>query len=109
MTSDVLTEITEDETTILSFDIQIDPDTETGWHKTNEGFNLVYTDYNNEVKTISSDKDPEVYWKQTEYNYVVNYYKDEITNKNDSNYLGSETYKAVKDTEITENNVDKSL
>lgn len=109
MTSDVLTEITEDETTILSFDIQIDPDTATGWHKTNEGFNLVYTDSNNEVKTISSTKDPEVYWKQAEYNYVVNYYKDEITNKNDSNYLGSETYKAVKGTEITENNVDKSL
>ena len=109
MTSDVLTEITEDETTILSFDIQIDPDTETGWHKTNEGFSLVYTDSNNEAKIISSTKDPEVYWKQTEYNYVVNYYKDEITNKNDSNYLGSETYKAVKDTEITENNVDKSL
>lgn len=109
MTSDVLTEITEDETTILSFDIQINPDTETGWHKTNEGFNLVYTDSNNEAKIISSTKDPEVYWKQTEYNYVVNYYKDEITNKNDSNYLGSETYKAVKDTEITENNVDKSL
>lgn len=109
MTSDVLTEITEDETTILSFDIQIDPDTETGWHKTNEGFSLVYTDSNGEEQTISSDKDPEVYWKQTEYNYVVNYYKDEITNKNDSNYLGSETYKAVKDTEITENNVDKSL
>lgn len=109
MTSDVLTEITEDETTILSFDIQINPDTETGWHKTNEGFNLVYTDSNNEAKIISSTKDPEVYWKQTEYNYVVNYYKDEITNKNDSNYLGSETYKAVKGTEITENNVDKSL
>ena len=109
MTSDVLTEITEDETTILSFDIQIDPDTETGWHKTNEGFNLVYTDSNNEAKIISSTKDPEVYWKQTEYNYVVNYYKDEITDKNDSNYLGSETYKAVKGTEITENNVDKSL
>lgn len=109
MTSDVLTEITEDETTILSFDIQIDPDTETGWHKTNEGFNLVYTDSNNEVKTISSDKDPEVYWKQAEYNYVVNYYKDEITDKSDSNYLGSATYKAVKGTEITENNVDKSL
>lgn len=109
MTSDVLTEITEDETTILSFDIQINPDTETGWHKTNEGFNLVYTDSNNEAKIISSTKDPEVYWKQAEYNYVVNYYKDEITDKNDSNYLGSETYKAVKGTEITENNVDKSL
>ena len=109
MTSDVLTEITEDETTILSFDIQIDPDTETGWHKTNEGFSLVYTDSNGKEQTISSDKDPEVYWKQAEYNYVVNYYKDEITDKNDSNYLGSETYKAVKGTEITENNVDKSL
>ena len=109
MTSDVLTEITEDETTILSFDIQIDPDTETGWHKTNEGFSLVYTDSNGKEQTISSDKDPEVYWKQTEYDYVVNYYKDEITNKNHSNYLGSETYKAVKGTEITENNVDKSL
>ena len=109
MTSDVLTEITEDETTILSFDIQIDPDTETGWHKTNEGFSLVYTDSNNEAKIISSTKDPEVYWKQAEYNYVVNYYKDEITGKNDSNYLGSATYKAVKGTEITENNVDKSL
>ena len=109
MTSDVLTEITEDETTILSFDIQIDPDTETGWHKTNEGFSLVYTDSNGEEQTISSTKDPEVYWKQAEYNYVVNYYKDEITGKNDSNYLGSATYKAVKGTEITENNVDKSL
>lgn len=109
MTSDVLTEITEDETTILSFDIQIDPDTETGWHKTNEGFSLVYTDSNGEEQTISSTKDPEVYWKQAEYNYVVNYYKDEITGKNNSNYLGSATYKAVKGTEITENNVDKSL
>ena len=109
MTSDVLTEITEDETTILSFDIQIDSDTETGWHKTNEGFSLVYTDSNGEEQTISSTKDPEVYWKQAEYNYVVNYYKDEITDKNDSNYLGSATYKAVKGTEITESDVDKSL
>ena len=109
MTSDVLTEITENETTILSFDIQIDPDTETGWHKTNEGFSLVYTDSNGEEQTISSTKDPEVYWKQAEYNYVVNYYKDEITDKNDSNYLGSATYKVVKGTEITESDVDKSL
>ena len=109
ITSNILTEIEEDETTILSFDIQIDPDTETGWHKTNEGFSLVYTDSNGEEQTISSTKDPEVYWKQAEYNYVVNYYKDEITDKNDSNYLGSETYKAVKGTEITESDVDKSL
>lgn len=109
MTSDVLSEITEDETTILSFDIQIDPDTETGWHNTNEGFSLVYTDSNNEVRRITSDKNPEVYWKQAEYNYVVNYYKDEITNKSDSNYLGSKTYNAVKNTKITENNINKSL
>lgn len=107
--SEVVSEITEDETEVLSFNIQIDPDTETGWHKTNEGFNLVYTDYNGNEQIIEITEDPEVYWKQKEYSYVVNYYKDEITNKDDANYLGSVSYSAVKDTVITNDNIDKSL
>lgn len=43
------------------------------------------------------------------YNYVINYYKDEITNPNDRNYLGSsDTRNAHKGDAITLNDNDKN-
>lgn len=73
--------ITEDGTKI-SFEIQIDEEASTGWHKTNDGFNLVYTDAKSESKTLIGTEDPEVYWVQPEYNYTINYYKDSIDSSN---------------------------
>ena len=81
--------ITETES-IVSFYVDIDQDSPTNWYNTNNGFELNYTDYNNNSQKISSNKNPQVYWVQNTYDYVINYYKDEITNPTDSeNYLGS--------------------
>ena len=50
-----------------------------------------------------------MYWVQNTYNYVINYYKDEITNPNDSNYLGSsDVRRAHKNANITLNDSDKN-
>ena len=99
--SDTITNITE-EGTILSFYVDIDQDSETGWHDTNAGFKLEYTDYKGEKQTLECNENPQVYWVQNTYDYVVNYYKDSF-----NNLIKSETRKAVNGTIINESNVDR--
>ena len=82
----------------FSFNIKINEEdiTEDGWYPTNAGFELTYTDPTNEVKTIKSTKNPEVYWVAKRYNYKIEYYYDgQIDN------TLTETDKDVKGTEIT--------
>ena len=85
-------DITE-EGTKISFDVKINGDEADGWVNVNEGFSLTYTDANGEEKTITYGADepqPQVYWERNTYNYIINYYKDEITNSSDSaHYLGT--------------------
>ena len=85
-------DITE-EGTKISFDVEINGDEADGWVNVNEGFNLTYTDANGEEKTITygaNEPQPQVYWERNTYNYVINYYKDEITDTSDStHYLGT--------------------
>ena len=82
----------------FSFNIKINEEdiTEDGWYPTNAGFELTYTDPTNEVKTIKSTKNPEVYWVAKRYNYKIEYYYDEQID----NTL-TEIDKDVKGTEIT--------
>lgn len=101
--SDPIANITEEGTT-LSFYVDIDKDAATGWYNTNEGFELKYTDANGEEKTLTCDQNPQVYWVQNTYDYVVNYYKDSF---NDNNKIASETRKAPTGTIINESNVER--
>ena len=103
-TGDNIEKITKDKIE-YTFNIEIDPDTETGWYPTNEGFKLVYTDNDGNVKEINSDKDPYVYFKQREYRYIVNYYKDSI---DDNNKLGSYSGYATNGTVIKGDSIDKN-
>ena len=66
------------EPTSFSFNITVDDEniTEDGWYKTNEGFNLTYTDVDGNSQTITSPEDPEVYWVAKRYNYKIEYYYD---------------------------------
>ena len=99
--SDTITNITEEGTT-LSFYVDIDKDSTTGWHDTNAGFKLEYTDYKGEKQTLECNENPQVYWVQNTYDYVVNYYKDSF-----NNLIKSETRKAANGTIINESNVDR--
>ena len=49
-----LDEITNDWQSMGSFNITLDPDTNTGWHPTNDGFKLTYLDKdkNNNFKAV---------------------------------------------------------
>ncbi len=102
-------DITE-EGTDFGFDIQIDTNSATGWYETNTFLNngviLTYTDANGEVKELPFYSSPEVYWVCPEYQYVVNYYKDEVSS---DNYLGNSTNKASYNSVIYESDVDKTL
>ena len=79
-TSSTIGEITE-EGTSFSFNIKIDEDSSNGWHPTNNGFILKYTNYKGEEVTLNSESDPLVYWEAKQYNYVIKYYLDD-TNGN---------------------------
>ena len=79
-TSSNISEITE-EGTSFSFNIKIDEDSSNGWHPTNNGFILKYTNYKGEEVTLNSESDPLVYWEAKQYNYVIKYYLDD-TNGN---------------------------
>lgn len=101
-------DVTETEKT-YSFNIQIaNPDSATGWYRTNgnatnNSFTLTGTGL---TSPITSSNSAEVYWVQNTYDYVINYYKDSISS---SNYLGtSGTRKAVKDTNIILSATDKN-
>lgn len=90
--STTIENITESGTKV-SFQVEINGDEADGWVNVNEGFNLTYTDVNGDTQNITYTADepqPQVYWERNSYNYVVNYYKDEITNTSDKeHYLGT--------------------
>jgi len=76
--SQIIPSIYETWTTLGEFTIQIDPDSPTGWYKTNEGFTLTYYDVVNETqRVIECNDDPEVYWVQNKYDYEVRFYYED--------------------------------
>lgn len=101
-----------DDAITFNFNIEIDPNSATGWHKTNNTFNLKYYDNNGTMQTITSTTDPEVYWITNSYDYTVNYYFDDILNesltKTDSAYyndvIRANNYYLTND-EINNNNL----
>ena len=101
-TSKKIDKITKETITVLEFDIEIDQDAETGWHKTNDGFVLEYYDSNDKLQTITPKNDPEVYWIQNTYEYKVNYYKDSLYGE----LLKSDTRRAPKGTKIDQSNAE---
>ena len=101
--SETIANITEEGTT-LSFYVDIDKDAPTDWYNTNEGFELKYTNAKGEEKTLTCDQNPQVYWVQNTYDYIVNYYKDSFDN---NNKITSETRKAFNGTVINESNVER--
>ena len=68
--------ITEKGITTEPFYIDIDPDSETGWHATNADFSLDYTKPDGTKGSIKCSDNPEVYWVQNEYDYRIEYYYD---------------------------------
>ena len=77
-------DITEEEK-VYSFNIEIkDKDSATGWYRTNGNDNNNNNSFtltgDGLTNPITSSESAEVYWVQNTYNYVINYYKDEITN-----------------------------
>ena len=92
----VVGNITEKGFTSDPFYIDIDPDSPTGWHQTNANFTLSYTKPDGTTGTITSTKNPEVYWIQPEYDYRVEYYY----NGTIDNSL-TETGKAYKDEKVS--------
>lgn len=90
--SQIIPSIYEKWTSLGSFTIQIDPDSPTGWYKTNNGFTLTYYDVVNEqTRVIECNDNPEVYWVQNTYNYEVRFYYED----------GSGNY--VEDTSLAQN------
>ncbi len=87
--------ITEEGITTEPFYIDIDPDSETGWHATNADFSLDYTKPDGTKGSIKCSDNPEVYWVQNEYDYRIEYYYD----GNIDNTL-TETGKGVKGTKV---------
>ena len=80
--SQIIPSIYETWTTLGEFTIQIDPDSPTGWYKTNNGFTLKYYDVVNEVeREIKCNDDPEVYWVQNTYDYEVRFYYEDNLGK----------------------------
>lgn len=55
-------EVTNVRTEIAKFNITINPNSEEGWHPTNNGFSITYTDHNGIQKRVGSSENPEVYW-----------------------------------------------
>ena len=84
-------DVTEKEK-VYSFNIEIaDKDSATGWYRTNgndsnNSFTLTGDGLTN---PITSSESAMVYWVQNTYDYVINYYRDEITTPDSENYLGS--------------------
>lgn len=61
------------------FDIQIDEDASTGWHKTNDSFNLTGNGLNN---TVETDKSAEVYWEENYKKLGIEKVLEGISNDN---------------------------
>ena len=74
------------------FEIQIDKNSTTGWHNTNDNF--TYT-WDNLGETKESTKNPEVYWVQPEYAYTIKHME-----KDTENVLATDNGKANYGTSI---------
>lgn len=69
----------EENTKSYYFDIQINEDASTGWHKTNDSFNLTGNGLKNTVSTTDS---AEVYWEETYKKLVIEKELKGISNNN---------------------------
>ena len=98
--------------TEISFTVKIKQDEVDGWKNVNEGFSLSYKDSNDEEASLdysSSEEQPQVYWERNTYDYVINYYRDEITTPDSENYLGSsDVRRAHKGDVVTISDNDKN-
>ena len=69
----------EENTKSYHFDIQINEDASTGWHKTNDSFKLTGEGLNN---TVETNKSAEVYWEETYKKLVIEKELKGISNNN---------------------------
>ena len=69
------------------FEIQIDKNSTTGWHNTNDNFTYTWDGLG---ETKESTKNPEVYWVQPEYAYTIKH----VEKGNEDNVLLTENGKA---------------
>ena len=102
--SQILPSIYDAWVSLGTFTIQIDPDSPTGWHKTNNGFTLTYYDVVNQVqRIIECNDDPEVYWVQNTYKYEVRfYYEDDSGKYVEDETLRKDNLKAAHNTTVSE-------
>lgn len=84
----------------FNFNIQIDNKSKTGWYDTNSNASIKYTDSLGEEINKTIEKSAKVYWKTPKYNYVINYYKD---NLEEENFLDKITGTGEYNEEITIN------
>ena len=75
------------------FEIQIDKNSTTGWHNTNDNFTYTWDGLG---ETKESTKNPEVYWVQPEYSYVIKH----VEKDNKDNVLLTENGKANYGTNV---------
>ena len=75
------------------FEIQIDKNSTTGWHNTNDNFTYTWDGLG---ETKESTKNPEVYWVQPEYSYVIKH----VEKDNKDNVLLTENSKANYGTKV---------
>lgn len=66
----------------FDFNIQIEQNNGTGWHSTNKEATISYMDALGDNITKKITKSSKVYWQAPKYDYVINYYKDEISDEN---------------------------
>ena len=89
-------EITNNWKSIGNFNININTSLDKGWYKTNNNFTLTYEKNTGEIKVIKCIDNPEVYWEQDKYKYIVNYYfnnkLEQSFSKMQSAYLNSKIY-----------------
>ena len=74
------------------FEIQIDKNSTTGWHNTNDNFTYTWDGLG---ETKESTKNPEVYWVQPEYAYTIKHME-----KDTENVLATDNGKANYGTSI---------
>ena len=98
--------------TEISFTVKVKQDEVDGWKNVNEGFSLSYKVSKDEDASLdysSSEEQPQVYWERNTYDYVINYYRDEITTPDSENYLGSsDVRRAHKNEAISLSDNDKN-
>jgi uncharacterized protein YegL len=91
--------------TSFSFNVKINENATTGWHKTNDisnkGVRLNYVNYNGVDSELVFDSSPEVYWVQREYSYIIKYY-----NEGSTTLLGTDTKVAYLNDIITSSDID---